>query len=137
LDAVDRYEKDTGVADGWKKDASNMLAAASATKAESRPSVGLGMDLRLESEKLVGFALEHERRVIHICLFPNSKSPEAGNGRYFVAQLVKRGRRQMPDGMKAEPLDLGPIAKLSHDKVEPLPERFAKILSAKLGIVDA
>ena len=30
------------------------------------------MDLRLESEKLVGFALEHEERVTHFCLFPNA-----------------------------------------------------------------
>ena len=46
------------------------MAAASA-KAESRPSVGLGMDLRLESEKLVGFALVHEGQMVHLCIFQN------------------------------------------------------------------
>jgi hypothetical protein len=32
------------------------------------------MDLRLESEKLVGFALEHENQIVHLCLFPNAGS---------------------------------------------------------------
>jgi hypothetical protein len=56
LDAVDRLEKEIDAGDG-AKEASDVLATALAAKAESRPSVGLGMDLRLESEKLVGVAL--------------------------------------------------------------------------------
>jgi hypothetical protein len=39
--------------------------------------VGFGLDLRLESESLVGFALEHEDRVVHICLFPNAGNRKA------------------------------------------------------------
>jgi hypothetical protein len=56
LDAVDRFEKETDAGDGAKA-ASELLMAATAAKAESRPSAGLGMDLRLESDKLVGFAI--------------------------------------------------------------------------------
>ena len=78
LDAVDRFEKEI-VSDDGKKAAADVLAAVTRAKAESRPSVGLGMDLCLESEKLVGFALEHEGQVVHICLFPNAGSRKSGD----------------------------------------------------------
>ena len=38
-----------------------MLSAASAAKAESPPSVGLGMDLRLASDKLARFSFGTQR----------------------------------------------------------------------------
>ena len=91
MDAVDRFEKETVAGDGVKA-ASDVLAAASAAKAESRPSVGLGMDLRLESEKLVGFALEHEGRVVHICLFPNTGNRKA-DGSTRMARNTTRLQR--------------------------------------------
>ena len=92
MDAVDRFEKEIDAGAG-KKAASDVLAAASAAKAESRPSVGLGMDLRLESEKLVGFALEHEDRVVHICLFPNAGNRKADGSTRMVRHSTRRQRR--------------------------------------------
>ena len=78
LDAVDRCGRryDAGDAD---RQSADILAAALSADAEARPSAGLGMDLRLESEKLVGFALEHEDQVVHICLFPNAASRKSGD----------------------------------------------------------
>ena len=92
MDAVDRFEKAIDVGAG-KKAASDVLAAASEAKAETRPSVGLGMDLRLESEKLVGFALEHEGRIVHICLFPTigNRKTESSN-RMARHSTRRRGR---------------------------------------------
>ena len=92
LDAVDRFEKEID-AGAWKKAASDLLAAASAARAESRPSVGLGMDLRLESEKLVGFALEHEGRIIHLCLFPNACNRKTEGSNRMVRHSTRRQRR--------------------------------------------
>jgi hypothetical protein len=76
-----------------KKAASDVLAAASAAKAESRPSVGLGIDLRLESEKLAGFALEHEDRVVHICLFPKAGNRKADGSTRMMRHSTRRQRR--------------------------------------------
>jgi hypothetical protein len=72
MDAVDRFEKATDAGTG-KKAASELLMAALAAKAESRSSVDLGMDLRFESEKLVGFALVHEGQMVNLCIFQNGE----------------------------------------------------------------
>ncbi len=93
LDAVDRFEKETDAGVG-KKTASDVIAAASAAKAESRPSVSLGMDLCLESNKLIGFVLEHKGRVVHICLFPNAgnrNSKDSGRMARLSARRQSRG----------------------------------------------
>jgi hypothetical protein len=93
LDAVDCYEREIVPGDGAKS-ASDVLAAAIAAKTESRSSVGLGMDLRLESEKLVGFALEHEDRIVHICLFPNARNRKVKDFTRIVRHSTRRhGRR--------------------------------------------
>jgi hypothetical protein len=92
MDAVDRFEKET-VAGTGKKTASDVLAAAAAAKTESLPSVGLGMDLRLESEKLVGFALEHEGQIVHICLFPNTGNRKADGSTRMASHSTRRQRR--------------------------------------------
>jgi hypothetical protein len=92
LDAVDRFEKEIDSGDG-KKAASDVLAAASAANAESRPSVGLGLDLRLESENLVGFALEHEVRLVHICLFPTAGNRKTQSSNRMARHSTRRQRR--------------------------------------------
>jgi hypothetical protein len=91
LDAVDRFEKETDAGVG-KKAASDLLAAASAAKADTRSSVCLGMDMRLESEKLVGFALEHEDRLVHICLFPNAGNRKTEGSNRIVRHSTRRQR---------------------------------------------
>jgi hypothetical protein len=92
LDAVNRFEKKTD-AGNVAKAASDVLAAASGAKAESRPSVGLGMDLRLESNSLIGFALQHEGRVVHICLFPNTGNRKADGSTRMARHSTRRQRR--------------------------------------------
>jgi hypothetical protein len=92
MDAVDRFERETDAGVG-KMEALGVLAAASAAKAESRPSVGIGMDLRLESERLVGFALEHEGQIVHICLFPNTGNRKAGGSTRMERHSTRRQRR--------------------------------------------
>jgi hypothetical protein len=92
LDAVDHFKKETDAGTG-EKAASDLLGVASVAKAESRPSVGLGMDLRFESEKLVGFALEHEGRVVHICLFPNAGNRKTESSNRMARHSTRRQRR--------------------------------------------
>ena len=52
-----------------------------------------GIDLRLESEKLVGFVLEHEDRVVHICLFLNASNRKAEGSNRMVRHSTRRQRR--------------------------------------------
>lgn len=92
LDAVDRFEKEVHTEDGIKL-AQELLSSASAAKSESRPSVSLGMDLRLESDRVVGFALEHEGRAVHLCLFPNAGNEKAKESNRMASHSTRRQRR--------------------------------------------
>jgi hypothetical protein len=92
MDAVDRFEKETD-ADTGKKAASDVLVAASAAKPESRPSVSLDKDLRIESDELIGFALEHDGHVVQFCLFAGPGSREGNKStRYVRSSSRRRGK---------------------------------------------
>jgi hypothetical protein len=68
LDAIDWQEQGRS-GKALKSEVTKFLWAASAASVESRPSVGLGIDYRLESYNLTGFALAHEDQVIHFSVF--------------------------------------------------------------------
>ena len=68
LDAIDWSEQEKS-GKAFKSEVSKFLFAASAASVESRPSVGLGIDCRLESYNLTGFALTHEDQVLHCSVF--------------------------------------------------------------------
>ncbi len=68
LDAIDWSEQEKS-GKALKSEVTKFLWAASAASVESRPSVGLGMDCRLESYNLTGFALAHEDQVLHFSVF--------------------------------------------------------------------
>jgi hypothetical protein len=42
-------------------------------RVESRPSVGVGMDCRLESDGVTGFALAHDGQLLHLSVFGRSE----------------------------------------------------------------
>ena len=68
LDAVDWSEAgDEERASG--AEVKTFLQTARTASAESHPSVGLGTDCRMDSEKLAGFALVHEEQVLHLSVF--------------------------------------------------------------------
>jgi len=68
LDAIDWLEegKDHKVLKG---DVTRFLKASAKATIESRPSVGLGTDVRLESENLTGFALAVDDQILHFSIF--------------------------------------------------------------------
>jgi hypothetical protein len=45
---------------------------------ESRPSVGLGMDMRLASRKITGFALSQEDQILHLAVFAKASQIKMG-----------------------------------------------------------
>jgi hypothetical protein len=71
LDAVDWYDEDKEVKSS-REDVDAFLKVIRSAKVESHPSVGLGVDLRLDSSGCVGFALSHEDRIMHLSVFPRN-----------------------------------------------------------------
>jgi hypothetical protein len=74
LDAIDWFdpEKEHKVLKG---DVTKFLKASDKTEVESRPSVALGTDYRMTSNKLTGFALALDDQMLHLSIFAT------GNGR--------------------------------------------------------
>ena len=94
LDAIDWQEqKRSGKA--LKSEVTKFLWAASGASVESRPSVGLGIDCRLESYNLTGFALAHEDQVLHFSVFAkrNGHREEGYSSRMQRYSRRRRGRR--------------------------------------------
>jgi hypothetical protein len=71
IDAIDWLEEENP-GKVVKPDVTKYLQAAAAARVEGRPSVGLGTDLRLESNEITGFALAHEEQILHLSIFAKS-----------------------------------------------------------------
>jgi hypothetical protein len=70
LDAIDSLGKDRERAkNGTKSEAGKFLEASSGCRVEVHQSVGLGTDCRLDADQSTGFALAHEKKVLHMSLF--------------------------------------------------------------------
>jgi hypothetical protein len=81
LDAIDYLEPNKEIKVS-KSGVSDLIQSAKSATLESRPSVGLGSDLRLESRKLDGFALALEDQILHLTVFT-----KVSNGRKDGASL--------------------------------------------------
>ena len=68
LDAIDWYDGKVE-SKRSKTKVNNFLKTANDVQVETHPSVGLGTDCRLDSNKCTGFALSHEDRVLHLSVF--------------------------------------------------------------------
>ena len=94
LDAIDWQEQERS-GKALKSEVTKFLWAATASSVESRPSVGLGIDYRLESYNLTGFALAHEDQVLHFSVFArgNGQREERYSSRMQRYSRRRRGRR--------------------------------------------
>lgn len=68
LDAIDWAETE-GASKTLRSKVTKFLQATSTAPVESRPSVGLGTDCRLESKEVNGFALIHDGQILHLSVF--------------------------------------------------------------------
>jgi hypothetical protein len=68
LDAIDWYDSKIESKTSKIK-VSNFLKSANEAPVETHPSIGLGTDCRLDSNKCTGFALSHEDQVLHLSVF--------------------------------------------------------------------
>jgi len=77
LDAID-YHQEGSPQKPLKSDVTKVLHTAGAATLESRPSVGLGTDCRLESKKINGFARVHDNQILHLSVFTKSNGGREG-----------------------------------------------------------
>jgi hypothetical protein len=69
LAAINTREEDFAIDSEPHEKALYFSMGILACSIESRPSIGLGTDLRLESALTTGFALVHERQILHLSAF--------------------------------------------------------------------
>ncbi|MEW6669729.1 MAG: DUF6569 family protein [Thermodesulfobacteriota bacterium] len=94
LDAIDWFEPDKDVK-ALKSEVTEFLKAGLASEVESQPSVGSGMDCRLSSRKLTGFALCLDGKILHLSIFArqNGNGEEISHSR--MARYSRRSRSRM------------------------------------------
>ena len=73
LDAVDLFDPDNEVKT-LRSEVTDFMKASRGIQVESRPSVGLGNDCRLESKKVTGFALTLDGQILHLSIFAKANS---------------------------------------------------------------
>jgi hypothetical protein len=91
LDAIDQYnpQKEVKV---LKSQVTDLIKEAQSARMESRPSVGLGMDLRLESRKLTGFALSQQDQILHLAVFAKVSNGRKVGPNSRMARFSNRSR---------------------------------------------
>jgi len=85
LDAIDWYEEGKEYK-ALKSEVTKFRKAADAAGSEGTPGVGLGMDFRIESRKVTGFALALNEKVLHVSVFARQ------NGQHREQRPSRMGR---------------------------------------------
>ncbi len=94
LDAIDWHDPDKDHK-ALKSEVTKFQKSALSANAESRPSVGLGTDFRLESKKITGFALALEDQLLHVSVFARAdgQNRDAADSRIERFSRRRRNRR--------------------------------------------
>jgi len=93
LDAIDFLEPDKEIKVS-KTGVSDLIQSARSAGLESRPSVGLGTDLRLDSRKITGFALALDGQVVHLSVFDRPKNEQEGRRFSRMGSFSNRRRNR-------------------------------------------
>ena len=91
LDAVDWSEQESS-GKTLKSKVTKFLWAANNATVECHRSVGLGTDIRLDSRTIMGFALAHEEKILHLSVFARSNG--SSEGRYAARMQRFSSRRR-------------------------------------------
>ena len=92
LDAIDGLEEDK--TDGLtSEDAGRFIDRLLSCRLSTFPSVGLGTDCRLESDKVNGLALVVDEEILHVSAFAQQASTNGGRPRTFLNRPSRRRRR--------------------------------------------
>ena len=90
LDAIDWFEPEREFKT-LKGEVTKFLKNASAAQIEDQPSIALGTDYRLESNKVTGFALALDDQVLHLSIFHRSNRADKDG---HVSRMQRSSRRR-------------------------------------------
>ena len=90
LDAVDWFDPEKEYK-ALKSAVTDFMKASQAAEIEKHPSIGLGTDLRLESKKIIGFALSLDDLILHLCIFTRINGQEQKPPHPVWQDIVKGG----------------------------------------------
>ena len=93
LDAIDSFEKNQAFK-VTKTEAGKFMEASSGCRVEIHQSVGLGTDCRLDSDKSTGFALSHDKQVLHMSLFARAAESNRETPGSRIIRFSHRRRRR-------------------------------------------
>ena len=93
LDAVDAAGNSHTAGPATAPTVGPFVEGCAGCRVESRPSVGLGTDCRLESGEATGFALVHEGQLLHMSVFGRQPGVRPGEGFTRMARFSQRRGR--------------------------------------------
>ena len=93
LDAIDWYDPDKDHK-ALKSEVSRFQKFALSANAETRPSVSLGTDFRLESRKITGFALALDGQLLHLSIFARADGRDRHAPDSRIERFSKRRRNR-------------------------------------------
>jgi hypothetical protein len=94
LDAIDWFDSKVE-SKASKTKVKNFVKTANEAQVETHPSVGLGTDCRLDSNKCTGFALSHEDQVVHLSVFARESGDKITNSSSRMQRFSKRKRTRI------------------------------------------
>ena len=94
LDAIDWYDPKQE-SKALKSEVTKFQKAVLASHVESGPSVGLGIDFRLESKKVTGFALALDDQILHISIFKRADEGKGSNQESRMGRFAERRRNRV------------------------------------------
>lgn len=89
LDAIDWPDKEKDHK-ALRSAVTDFMKAARTAKIETHPSVGLGMDLRFESKKVIGFSLIVQDKILHLCIFARTDGQDRKKQSSRMARFSQR-----------------------------------------------
>ena len=93
LDAIDWYDPDKEHK-ALKSEVTRFQKSALSARAETRPSVGFGTDIRLESRKITGFALALDDQLLHISIFARADGQKRNAADSKIERFSRRRRNR-------------------------------------------
>jgi hypothetical protein len=91
LDAIDWFDS-KAESKTSKTKVNNFVKTANEAQVETHPSVGLGTDCRLDSNKCTGFALAHEDQVLHLSVFARESGGKKSKSSSRMQRFSSRRR---------------------------------------------
>lgn len=91
LDAIDWFDPEKEHK-ALKNEVTRFMKSSLTANVESRESIGLGRDLRIESRKITGFALSLDDQILHLSIFARENG--RAQGKYTSRMERDTQRRQ-------------------------------------------